>query len=98
MQLHTWTQNWRSGATDRSGSIPTSSSTPTAIRCLSRSLDVTLSLRALEMGLAEHVPEIHHSNQGVRYAASDYVKMLKTYQVQISMAVVREPEENGYTE
>ena len=66
--------------------------------CLSRSLDVTLSLRALEMGLAEHVPEIHHSDQGVQYAASEYVKVLKTYQVQISMAAVGEPEENGYAE
>jgi transposase InsO family protein len=66
--------------------------------CLSRSLDVTLSQRALEMGLAEHVPEIHHSDQGVQYAASDYVKLLKTYQVQISMAAVGEPEENGYAE
>jgi len=66
--------------------------------CLSRSLDVTLSLRALEMGLAEHVPEIHHSDQGVQYAASEYVRVLKRYQVQISMAAVGEPEENGYAE
>ena len=66
--------------------------------CLSRSLDVTLSLRALEMGLAEHVPEIHHSDQGIQYAASEYVKVLNRYQVQISMAAVGEPEENGYAE
>lgn len=65
---------------------------------LSRSLDVTLSLRALEMGLAERVPEIHHSDQGVQYAASEYVKVLKSNQVQISMAAVGEPEENGYAE
>ncbi len=50
------------------------------------------------MGLAEHVPEIHHSDQGVQYAASEYVRVLKTYQVQISMAAVGEPEENGYAE
>ena len=66
--------------------------------CLSRSLDVSLSLRALEMGLKDRVPEIHHSDQGIQYAASDYVKVLTAYQVQISMAAVGEPEENGYAE
>ena len=66
--------------------------------CLSRSLEVSLSLRALEMGLAEHMPEIHHSDQGIQYAASDYVKLLTKHQVQISMAAVGEPEENGYAE
>jgi len=66
--------------------------------CLSRSLDVSLSLRALEMGLKDRVPDIHHSDQGIQYAASDYVKVLTAYQVQISMAAVGEPEENGYAE
>jgi transposase InsO family protein len=66
--------------------------------CLSRSLEVSLSLQALQMGLQNQLPEIHHSDQGIQYAASEYVKVLNTYQVQISMAAVGAPEENGYAE
>jgi len=66
--------------------------------CLNRSLDVNLSLRALEMGLKDRLPEIHHSDQGIQYAASEYVKVLNAQQVRISMAAVGEPEENGYAE
>ena len=43
-------------------------------------------------------PEIHHSDQGVQYAATAYVEMLKSREVKISMANVGEPEENGYAE
>jgi putative transposase len=73
---------------------------PRAIRGwhLSRSLDVSLSLRALHMALNDHVPEIHHSDQGVQYAATEYVTVLKAHQVAISMAAVGEAEENGYAE
>lgn len=66
--------------------------------CLSRSLDVSLSLQALKMGLKDRQPEIHHSDQGIQYAASEYVKVLKACSVQISMAAVGAPEENGYAE
>lgn len=66
--------------------------------CLSSLLDVSLSLQALQMGLMNHLPEIHHSDQGIQYAASEYVKVLKTCSVQISMAAVGAPEENGYAE
>lgn len=66
--------------------------------CLSRSLDVSLSLQALEMSLREHQPMIHHSDQGIQYASSEYVKVLNAYQIQISMAAVGAPEENGYAE
>jgi putative transposase len=65
---------------------------------LSRLLDVSLSLGALRMALADHLPEIHHSDQGVQYAASEYVSMLKNHQVSISMAAVGKAEENGYAE
>lgn len=65
---------------------------------LSRALDVSLSLGALRMGLAEHVPQIHHSDQGIQYAATGYVHVLQTYQVHISMAAVGKPEENGFAE
>ena len=50
--------------------------------------------RAFEHGR----PEIHHSDQGVQYAATAYVDMLINSNVKISMANVGEPEENGYAE
>ncbi len=65
---------------------------------LSKSLDQELTLSALTMALSDHVPEIHHSDQGVQYAAHAYVDRLREYQVQISMAAVGEAEENGYAE
>lgn len=65
---------------------------------LSRSLDQRLSLGALEMALAQHTPEIHHSDQGLHYAAEAYVTLLKQHHVQISMAEVGQPEQNGYAE
>ena len=65
---------------------------------LSRNLDVRLSLDALQMGLANRVPEIHHSDQGIQYAASEYVRVLQQHGILVSMAAVGEPEENGFAE
>ena len=65
---------------------------------LSRNLDTSLTLGALNMALQGHTPEIHHSDQGVQYAASEYVRELQTHHVLISMAAVGKPEENGYAE
>jgi transposase InsO family protein len=65
---------------------------------LSRLLDVSLSLGALNMALSDHVPEIHHSDQGIQYAASEYMSILKAHQISISMAAVGQAEENGYAE
>lgn len=65
---------------------------------LGRSLDHSLTLEALQQGLEDHVPEIHHSDQGVQYAALEYVNALQARQVQISMAAQGEPRENGYAE
>lgn len=65
---------------------------------LSKSLDQELTLVALRMALADQVPLIHHSDQGVHYAAHTYVDLLKEHQIQISMAAVGKPEENGYAE
>jgi putative transposase len=50
------------------------------------------------MAFERGCPEIHHSDHGVRYAATAYVDMLKAHEVKISMASVGEPEENGYAE
>jgi len=65
---------------------------------LGRSLDQSLTRIALERGLAQHRPEVHHSDQGVQYAATDYVARLQALSVQISMATAGKPEENPYAE
>ena len=65
---------------------------------LSKLLDQQLTLQALRMALADHVPEIHHSDQGVHYAAHAYIDLLREHQIQISMAAVGKAEENGYAE
>ena len=65
---------------------------------LSRSLDQTLTLTACQMALRTHVPEIHHNDQGVQYAATDYVALLQDQQVQISMAAVGKSQENPFAE
>jgi transposase InsO family protein len=65
---------------------------------LSRGLDVGPTLTALDKALAGRAPEIHHSDQGVQYAATDYVDRLKAHAVSIGMAAVGEPRENGYAE
>jgi transposase InsO family protein len=65
---------------------------------LGRSLDQSLTLRALEQALALHTPEIHHSDQGVQYAALAYTNRLQQAGVQISMAEVGQAWQNGYAE
>jgi transposase InsO family protein len=44
------------------------------------------------------VPQIHHSDQGVQYAATEYVRVLEEAGVKISMAEVGHSEQNGYAE
>ena len=65
---------------------------------LGRSLEQELTMTALGRAFERGCPEIHHSDQGVQYAATAYVDMLKAREVKISMASVGEPEENGYAE
>jgi putative transposase len=65
---------------------------------LSRHLDQTLTLTALRRALAQRRPEIHHSDQGVQYAASAYIQTLQDVGAQLSMAAVGEATENGYAE
>jgi putative transposase len=65
---------------------------------LGRSLEHTLTLSALRSALKTHQPEIHHSDQGVQYAATAYTAELQAHDIQISMAEVGEPTQNGYAE
>ena len=57
-----------------------------------------LTLQALHRALTKGGPEIHHSDQGLQYAATDYVAALERRKVRISMAAVGHAEENGYAE
>lgn len=66
--------------------------------CLSRTLDQQLTLTALQASLMKNKPDIHHSDQGVQYAAHAYIDLLKLHDIRISMAAVGKAEENGYAE
>jgi transposase InsO family protein len=65
---------------------------------LSRALDQNLTLYALNQGLLQGCPVMHHSDQGIHYAFKNYIQILRAHKVQISMAGVGKPEENGYAE
>jgi putative transposase len=65
---------------------------------LGHSLEGELTLIALQRALRRHRPQIHHSDQGVQYAATDYVDRLRGVGAQLSMAAVGEPRENGFAE
>ena len=63
-------------------------------RDLDRSLTVTALLRALRQGR----PEVHHSDQGVQYAAQEYVGHLRGVAAAISMSDAGAAWQNGYAE
>jgi transposase InsO family protein len=65
---------------------------------LSRDLDASLSLSALQEALSQGCPTIHHSDQGLQYACSDYTHVLDTAGVRISMADVGQAWQNGHAE
>jgi transposase InsO family protein len=66
---------------------------------LGRGLDHSLTLTALQQALTKYpAPEIHHSDQGVQYAATAYTQTLEDVNVQISMADVGKAWQNGYAE
>jgi putative transposase len=65
---------------------------------LGRSLDHSLTLAAVRQALQTHCPEIHHSDQGVQYAATAYTETLQAHGIQISMAEIGAAWQNGYAE
>lgn len=68
---------------------------------LSRRIDTALSLQALRMAIETRRPPagvIHHSDQGVQYAADDYVETLSAHGFQISMARKGNPYDNAVAE
>lgn len=46
-------------------------------------------MTALDKALLRHTPEIHRSDQGVQYAANDYVKRLEDNDVKIRMRMAK---------
>jgi putative transposase len=65
---------------------------------LGRTLAQKLTLTALQRALAHCTPVIHHSDQGIQYAAPQYIQTLEAAGIQISMAALGEPRQNGYAE
>ena len=68
---------------------------------LSRRIDTTLTLNALRMAITNRQPNpgcIHHSDRGIQYASTDYVKELEFYGFQISMSRKGNPYDNAYAE
>lgn len=68
---------------------------------ISRRLDRTLCLSALQMALEERKPPagcIHHSDRGVQYACGDYTNLLLASGLQISMSGKGNPYDNAFVE
>jgi len=68
---------------------------------VSGALDTTLTLQALTMAIARRQPGtgiIHHSDQGVQYASTEYVDELLRHNFKISMAHTGNPYENAMIE
>ena len=68
---------------------------------LSRSLDASFTVKALEMALVKRQPQpgcIHHSDQGVQYACHAYTDLLKEHGFQISMSRKANPYDNAQAE
>ena len=68
---------------------------------LSRWIETRLTLSALQMALSSGQAAaglIHHSDQGVQYASSEYVILLEEAGARISMAAIGNPYENAKAE
>jgi putative transposase len=68
---------------------------------LDRSLSARVALRALEDAVAQRQPPpgvVHHSDQGIQYACSDYVEALKKHGMTPSMSRPANPYDNAVCE
>jgi transposase InsO family protein len=68
---------------------------------LAKRIDHRLTLEALRMALRTRTPRaglIHHSDQGVQYACTQYVRELEEHEVCISMSAKGNPYDNAYAE
>jgi len=68
---------------------------------LSRAIDTTLTLAALDQALTTRTPApglIHHSDRGVQYASAAYITRLTDAGAQVSMSAVGNPFDNAKAE
>ena len=68
---------------------------------LGRTLEVELTLAALRMALQRRQPApglVHHFDRGVQYAAGDYIAVLKSHGIEISMSRRGNPFDNALCE
>jgi putative transposase len=69
---------------------------------LGRTLEAVLAIRALQMALSERDWKaeqlIHHSDQGIQYASSDYTQILEQGEILISMSRRGNPYDNARAE
>lgn len=68
---------------------------------LSRAIDTTLTLAALDQALTRRRPTpglIHHSDRGVQYASAAYIARLQEAGAQVSMSAVGNPYDNAKAE
>ena len=68
---------------------------------ISTRLEASLTLEALCMAIANRRPDhgtIHHSDQGVQYASSEYIEELTRHGFKVSMARAGNPYENAMME
>jgi transposase InsO family protein len=68
---------------------------------LGRTLEDTLTLRALRMALDQRRPApglVHHSDRGVQYASSEYTDLLRAHEITISMSRKANPYDNAKAE
>ena len=68
---------------------------------LDRTMEDTLTLRALRMALDQRKPApglVHHSDRGVQYASGDYTDLLRAHGIVISMSRKGNPYDNAKAE
>ena len=68
---------------------------------LGRTLEGELTLAALHMALQRRQPAsglVHHSDRGVQYAAKDYIAVLQSHGIKISMSRRGNPFDNAICE
>lgn len=69
---------------------------------VAETLEAIASIRALQMALSSLKEPIkgliHHSDRGIQYCSSDYVKLLQDNGIQISMTENGDPRENAIAE
>ncbi len=68
---------------------------------LGRTLEDTLTLRALRMALDQRRPApglVHHSDRGVQYASGEYTDLLRAHGIVISMSRKGNPYDNAKAE